>query len=485
MDARTLKICGAMLLCLVVIAVDLAYYQALRAPSLAADPRNARGLLASYARYRAPILSAEGTILAVSEPSGDELVYRRSYPRGELFAHVTGFLSFTRGATGLERSYQRAMLGDDWSLALRPQGFRRALMGRKPAASPVLTISEKAQSAAARALGSRVGAVVALDPRTGAVLAMYSQPTYDPNQISSHDENVAAPAYSRATDPKMGKPMLSRAFGERRPPGSTFKLVVAAAALEAGVPPNQTFPDPPLLDLPGTDNKLANFRRGSPCESGTTITLHRALVLSCNTTFAQLGLALGDEALRRQAKRFGFGSGFPSLDLETAPSVFPESKAFQGNDAAKAFAAIGQFDVQATPLQMAVVAAAIGNSGIVKAPFVVGKLTGEDGTVVLDRTASGGETLGQALDTANAAVLKDMMVDAVERGTGRAARIPRVKVAGKTGTTSEFEQAWFVGFAPADDPKVAVAVLVENEGREATGGEVAAPIAREVMLALL
>ncbi len=485
MNARSYRLLLALLAALGAVAANLVYIQAWKGPALASDPRNVRSLYASFDRWRGPILAADGEVLAETVESAGEFKYQRRYPQGELFGHITGFTSLTRGDSGLERSLGPALLGDDLSLATTPRALLQRLRGERPNATAVLTISVGLQSRAAAALGGKVGAVVALDPKTGAVLAMYSNPSFDPNPIASHDQSVADRAYAEAVDPARGKPMMSRAYGERRPPGSTFKVVVAAAALGGGYTQTSSFPDPPLLDLPDTSQKLANFRRGSPCSTGGSITLHEALVVSCNTTFAQLGLALGDDSMRRQAQGFGFDADYPGFELEAARSVFPPDSAFASNRPALAYAGIGQFDVQATPLQMAMVAAAVANGGIVKAPFVVASLRSQTGETLKDFQARGGTTLGEALSAANAAALKEMMVDAVERGTGRAARIPRVRVAGKTGTTQDFEQAWFIGFAPADDPQVAVAVLVENAGRESTGGEVAAPIARQVMQAAL
>ncbi len=485
MNARTYRMLVILLGLLGAIALNLAYIQAWQGPALASDPRNARSLYRSFDRWRAPITTADGAVLAQSIETGGDLKYLRTYPEGPLFAHLTGFTSLTRGDWGLERSFRAALLGDDLTLATKPQAILERLRGEKPNATVVLSIAAELQRAAASALGDKTGAVVAMDPKTGAILAMYSNPTFDPNLIASHDAQTADAAYQAATDPAAGKPLLSRAYGERRPPGSTFKVVVAAAALEGGYTPSSSFSDPAFLDLPDTDQKLANFRRGSPCASGGSISLEQAIVVSCNTTFAQLGLALGDDAMRKQAERFGFDKDFSSFELEAAKSVFPPDSAFANNKPAQAYAAIGQFDVQATPLQMAVVASAIANGGIVKEPFVVQSLKSQKGEVLKDFAAGGGKTIGEALSAANAASLKDMMVEAVQSGTGRAARIPRVKVAGKTGTTTDFDQAWFIGFAPADDPVVAVAILVENQGREATGGEVAAPIAKRVMQAVL
>ncbi|MER3522212.1 MAG: cell division protein FtsI [Acidimicrobiia bacterium] len=481
MSARTYRILIVLLVSLGAIAVNLAFVQVVRGPDLASDPRNARAIYASFGRWRGPIVTADGVVVAESREVGGELRYTRHYPEGPLFAHITGFTSLTRGDSGLERSFAKALLGEDLSLSTNPRSILDRIKGGKSNATVVLTISSVLQRVAAEALGGRTGAVVAMDPKTGAVLAMYSNPSFDPNPIASLDQNAADRAYAAATDSAAGKPMLSRAFGELRAPGSTFKVVVAAAALEGGYTPGSEFPDPPSLDLPDTDQKLYNFRRGSPCSSGRTITLSEALVVSCNTTFAQLGLALGHDAMRRQAERFGFDQRFDELALDAAVSKFPPDVSFASNKPVQAYAAIGQFDVRATPLQMAVVASAVANAGVVKSPFVVRALESQGGQVLRDFGSGDGKTLGQAMSAANATVLREMMVGVVERGTGRAARIPKVVVAGKTGTTTDFDQAWFIGFAPAQDPRVAVAVLVENEGREATGGQVAAPIARQVM----
>lgn len=481
MNARSYRVLLVLLVAIGAVALNLAYVQVLRGPALAADPRNARSIYASFGRWRGPIVTADGVVVAQSQEAEGELRYIRRYPEGPLFAHITGFTSLTRGDTGLERSFAKALLGEDISLATNPRSILGRIKGEKPNATVVLTVSASLQQVAASALGGRTGAVVAMDPKTGAILAMYSNPSFDPNPIASLDQQAADSAYAAATDPSAGKPMLSRAYGELRPPGSTFKVVVAAAALEEGYTPVSHFADPPFLDLPDTDQKLSNFKRGSVCASGRSITLEEALVVSCNTTFAQLGLALGDGVIRRQAERFGFDKHLDTLGLDTATSQFPPASAFASNRPAQAYAAIGQFDVRATPLQMALVASAVANGGIVKSPFVVRSLESPTGAVLKEYAATGGETMGQAMSSANAEALKEMMVGAVERGTGKAARIPRVEVAGKTGTTADFDQAWFIGFAPAQDPRVAVAVLVENDGREATGGQVAAPIARQVL----
>lgn len=463
--------------------VNLNYVQVVQADRFANDARNARTLYEGYARERGPIVTADGVILARSVESNDQLLWRREYPQGELFAHITGYLSFSHGVTGLERTYQDVLLGTDPAVSLRPENVLDYLKSGPSGATVEISITERAQRVAAATLAGKSGAVVAIDPRNGAILAMYSNPTFDPNLVASHDSEISNPAYDAAISPALGKPALSQAFQERVAPGSTFKVVTASAALMNGLDPDTVYPDPTYLELPDTSATLANFNRGRPCVDGRQATLSQALPVSCNTYFAQLGLTLGPERMREQAERFGFNRTFEELGVDNVPSVFPNPQAFAGNRAAVAYSAIGQYDVAATPLQMAAVAAAIANRGTLMQPRVVASIKDSRGRVIRDEHK--GSVLTRSVDEQHAAQLKNMMVDAVERGTGRAARIPGVRVAGKTGTTSDFQQAWFISFAPADNPTVAVAVLIQNEGREATGGQVAAPVARQVMEALL
>ncbi|MDQ3954820.1 MAG: penicillin-binding transpeptidase domain-containing protein, partial [Actinomycetota bacterium] len=265
------------------------------------------------------------------------------------------------------------------------------------------------------------------------------------------------------------------------PPGSTFKVAVAAAALESGrFNPNSTFRDPVELNLPLTEDTLTNFTK-TACNGGTPIALFEALVVSCDTTFAILGLQIPDE-IRGVAEDMGFNSELP-FDIATGISVFPDVPDDQ--EPQRAFAGIGQGDVSTTPLQMALVAASVANGGGTPRPRLVREITDPEGGIS-ERFSP--ETIGTALSSANAEQVTEMMVAVVERGTGTAAQIEGIEVAGKTGTAQTVEgadpHAWFISFAPADDPQLAVAVLVENGGTlgsEATGGEVAAPIAKAIL----
>jgi peptidoglycan glycosyltransferase len=281
-----------------------------------------------------------------------------------------------------------------------------------------------------------------------------------------------------------GRPLLNRSIRETYPPGSTFKIVTAAAALESGrYSPDSQVNNDPELDLPLTDATLPNYD-GAPCNPSGTATLTDALKRSCNAAFGQIGLELGDDALRAQAEAFGFNDAF-EVPMRSVPSLFPEEL----DEPQTAQAAIGQFDVRATPLQMAMVAAAVANRGILMQPYLVQEVRAPD-LSVLDTTRP--REIGTAVSPQTAASLAQMMTAVVDDGTGTNAQIPGVKVAGKTGTAQQGEgrkpHAWFVSFAPSDtDPQVAVAVVLEEGGDapEVSGNELAAPIARAVMEAVL
>ncbi len=359
--------------------------------------------------------------------------------------------------------------------------------------SVTLTVDPDAQKAAydgLRALGNNVrGAVVAIEPRTGKILAMVSSPTYNPNRIASHDFTAAGKAKQRLENEKPS-PLDNTAIEETLPPGSTFKLVTSAAALMSGkYTPDTKVPGTATLDLPQTSKDLVNENRGS-C-GGDEITLTQALEVSCNVSFGSVGLKLGDDALRNQAEKFGWGTRtFFDLDdslTRQAISRFPEDP-----DAPQtALSAIGQFDVAATPLQMAMVAAGIANDGVVMKPYLVDEIKSPK-LETIRRTDPDPMPDQPAMSSAASRDLREMMVGVVDNGTGKTAQIPGVKVAGKTGTAQSAPDrppyAWFVSFAPADTPAVAVAVLVQDAGvarDQISGSGLAAPIAKAVMEAVI
>lgn len=487
MDRQIRRLGVAFLVLFLLLFGQVNYIQVFAARSLADNPANQRQLIEEYAIQRGQILASdERTVLATSRATTPGLFkYLRVYPRGDLYGQITGYYSVVFGRSGLEASENDYLSGR--APELFPENMVDDLLGRpKRGGTVVTTIDAKLQRAAARALGSLPGGVVAMNPRTGAVLAMYANPSFDPNPLASHDTRQVRSAQRKLVkDPN--KPLISRASQELFPPGSTFKLVTAAAALENGVTPGTTFPNPAQLTLPTTTHKLENFG-GELCLGGAPrITLAQAFTVSCNVVFGEVGLRLGAEALVAQAKKFGFDQSVP-FELPFAEGSIPPASAFQNALPAVAFSAIGQQSVGANPLQMALVASAVANGGVEMAPQIVRQVRDPSGRVV--KTFAPQE-FGRPISSRTAAELTQMMIDVVNQGTGTPAQIPGVQVAGKTGTAetaSGKPHAWFVCFAPASDPKIVVAVVVLNGGSvggDATGGRVAAPIARAVLQAAL
>lgn len=456
------------------LLINISYAVVFRYPGYDNDPRNRRVRDAEFARARGAILVGNAAI-AQSVPQSGVFAYKRSYSQAELYAAVTGYYAYDYGSAGIELNYSKPLAGTDDSQAL--SRVMDLLSGKKPqGASVQTTINAKAQQAAYEGLDGRKGAVVALDYETGAVLAYVSLPSYDPNGLSSTNLGTAREAWQKLNaDP--GKPLSNRASKEIYPPGSTFKLVTAAAALEEGISPDTQLDTPSVMTLPQTSTNLGNETN---CGNGKQ-TLQRALELSCNTTFAKLGLSLGADKLRTQANKFGFGQNFDT-DVPLAVSRFPGEL----NAPQTALSSIGQFEVAASPLQMAMVAAGIANNGAVMEPYLVSQVRGANLQVL---SAHRPTKLSQAMSAGNAAKLRQMMVGVVTDGTGGNAQINGVVVGGKTGTAqsdpTRNPYAWFVAYA--DDPKVAIAVFIEDADiprNDIAGGKLAAPIAKSVIEAL-
>ena len=482
------KVAIGCLLLFGLLLVNVNYVQVVKAGDYRDDPRNSRVLLRTYEQPRGPIAVVDAergrTAIAESTRTDGPLTYLRTYPGGAPYAHITGFYSFIYGRTGLERSQDRVLSGEDDRLFVTR--LSDIVTGREPeGGSIVLTLDPAAQQAAYDALASRGlrGSVVAIDPRTGAVLAMVSTPSYDPSRLSSFDAAQVRSYYDELNGAS-DDPLLNRAIARTYPPGSTFKVVTAAAALESGEVTAETqLPSPRELDLPQTDRNLRNFGGGA-C-TGETSTLADALRISCNTAFAALGLQLGQDRLREQAEAFGFGDDSLAVPTPVSTSVFPTDL----SPPSLAQSAIGQFDVRVTPLQMAMVAGGIANGGEVMKPYLTREVQAPD-LSLLDRAEP--EVYRRAISPEVAAELTRMMELVVTDGSATRAQIDGVAVAAKTGTAQHAEgrppHAWFIGFAPADDPQVAIAVVIEDggdAGSEATGGRLSAPIARDVMRAVL
>jgi peptidoglycan glycosyltransferase len=478
------------LLLFAALAVNLNYIQVIAADRLANNTANKRLLIAEYEVDRGTIVANDRqTVLARSRVTSDELKYLRIYPTApELgYGHLTGFYSFIFSRTELEQSYNEYLSAR--AEELFPQTIVDELRGEdKRGAGLVLTIDPQLQEIARSGLGEQEGAVAAIDPQTGDVLALVANPTYDPNPLSSHDPDQIRETYRSLRPQDPTSPLVSRATDTFFPPGSSFKIVTAAAALENNLGPDHLLPNPPTLDLPQTEDNLENFG-GITCTGGSQITLASALQQSCNVYFAQLAIELGANRLVEQAEAFGFNSDIP-FDIPFVEGQIPQPDAFADDIPALAQSGIGQRDVATNVLQLALVGGAIGNDGLMMEPRLVSEIREPQGRGVIRRF--GPEPYNQAMRPENAAALTEMMVSVVSGGTGTTAAIPGVDVAGKTGTAQTLEgeapHVWFVAFAPADDPEIAVAVMILNGGTfgpEATGGEVSAPIARAVMEAAL
>lgn len=475
-------------LSIVMLAMFLALFastsiiQVAQANSLTNTTGNTRALYDSYQIQRGSII-AGGTAIASSVPSDDVYSWQRQYTDAAMWAPVTGYMNPVLDAkTQIESAENSVLSGSDSNQFF--SRIDRAITGQAPRGSNVeLSLDPNVQKAAWDAMGDLQGAVVAIEPSTGRILAMVSKPSYDTNALASHDTDAVNAAYDQLVA-DTSKPLDNRAIGGNlNPPGSTFKLVVASAALASGrYTPDSTFPNLAAYTLPQSTNVVSNAGGGT-CGGGDTVTIATALRLSCNIPMAELAVELGDDAIRAEAEKYGFNKSF-SMPLESTPSTYPASP----NAPQTALSGFGQGDVRATPLQMAMVSAGIANGGVVMNPRMVDRVI-EPNLSVKDEASS--SEFGRALEPSIAAQMVTMMTANVQDGAASNARIDGVAVAGKTGTAENDSRPytlWFTGFAPADDPKVAVAVVVENgggQGQNGSGNEIAAPIAKKVMEAVL
>jgi peptidoglycan glycosyltransferase len=483
---------------------QLAYVQVFAADDIKSNPANfSRQLIAEYNVQRGKILTTDGLVLAesVPAPKGSRYRYERRYPQGDLYGYVTGFYSRIYGRSALEESMNTYLSGEAPELAIST--FSDLFLGRpKRGANIFVTIDPELQEAARTALGSNEGAVVAMDPATGEILALYSTPGFDPNELSGGSDADMRKAWQRLNvDPE--KPLLALSHQELFLPGSSFKIVTASAALENGFGPDSVWRNPHRLTLPLTNEELENFG-DDHCNGGSSqISLIEAFEESCNVTFAEVGLELGPQRLAEQARAYGLCGTFPPdrttcdeplvrFELPFQNGRFPEPEYFERNDPLLAFSAIGLDNDLVNPMQMALIASAVANGGVMPQPRLVAEVRDAQNRVarMFDATE-----IGPAISSSTAAALTRMMISVVNEGSGYRAQIPGIQVAGKTGTATNGEgrapNAWFTAFAPADGeqpPEIAVSVIVLDGGdlgNEATGGQVAAPIVRAVIEAYL
>jgi cell division protein FtsI/penicillin-binding protein 2 len=472
------------LLLVLALLVRVTWVQAYKAEALADDKHNRRNVVAQYAQPLGNIIVAGSPVTGSKRTEGSDLAYKRTYTDGGLYAAVTGFRSQVYGATQLEGIYSKVLDGTDDRLK-NPSDL---LTGKAPRPGNVVTtLDPDVQRAAYEALGDSKGAAVAIDPGSGRILGMVSTPSYDPSTISGQSDGAAWQRLSGQDEED--RATTNRAMRRPLPPGSTFKLVVAAAALENGLYASVDVPtsSPDPYTLPGTRTVLHNENRSAPCENAS---LRTALKYSCNNVFAKLAVDLGQDEVRATAERFGFNDDELDVPVRAYESVYP-----QGLDRAQtALTGIGQFDVTAPPLQMAMVSAALANGGELPAPHLVSEVTSAGGDV-LEKHEDGADAR-RIVSERTAEQLRSAMVTVVEDGTGTNARIPGTEVGGKTGTAqhgvanSRTPYAWFTSYAkdPSTGREVAVAVLVEDSGAarsEVSGNGLAAPVAQKMMRAAL
>ena len=476
MNAPLRRVAISVLVLFTLLIINVNVIQVVRADNLRNDKGNTRQLYAEYERERGAI-TVGGTSIASSEETDDALKYLRTYADGPTYAPVTGYYSLIYGSSGIEDTENDVLSGDDPRLTFRR--LADVFTGRDPSGGNVeLTLDPAVQKAAMDGLTGTglTGAVVALDPATGAVLGLASAPTYDPNQLSSHDPKAIREYEKSLTEQQQ----VDHAISDRYSPGSVFKVLVSAAALSSGdYTPQTPVPAPDTYTLPGTRTPMENYN-GESCNGGADQPLVDALTISCNTAFAELGVKLGEDKLRDMAEAFGITG---DSGLEIPLPVVPSTLGSIDNDAQLAVSSIGQQDVQITPLQAAMIAATVANGGREMKPYLVESVQAPDLTTI-DQTDP--EELGRPISAEVAGQLDEMMTSVVTRGTGKRAAISGVKVAGKTGTAQTdpdaADNSWFVGYADANGKKIAVAVFFQGGG---TGGDKSAPLAKSVMQAYL
>lgn len=480
MNKRIRRLGIFLVVCYVALFAMLNYIQVFEAESLNDNEFNARGTLENLRRPRGTIETLDGVVVARSVPVDDKFEFQREYPTDDLFGHVTGFFPVNGRATGLEREYNNQLAGQTFEQELR--SFGDLFVDRQRTGNITMTLRDDVQRVARDQLGQRRGSVVVVDVDTGGLVALWSYPSYNPNPLSSHDSAVARDAFA-FLDPTSGtSPLRASSFQNTFFPGSTFKIVTGSTGVQSGLvtPEAPSYPVESSYTPPQTTRPLSNFG-GSTCGG----TLFPITAVSCNTAYARMGVeTLGPDRMVEGAAAFGFNQ-VPPIDLPGAvESRFPVD--FADNLPALAQASIGQNDVSSTPLQMALVAAAVANEGRIMEPHVMAEIRDGEGAVIDDEPI---DTWKTPISPETAATMREAMLGVVANGTLQgAAEIPGFEVGGKSGTAqtgNDTSHTWVIEFAgpPGEKPELAIAVIVENQLgiSENTGGRVAAPIARAVL----
>lgn len=485
MDKRIRRLGIFLALLFGVLFLQLNNIQVVQASRLDNKQGNPLTASSTNSEPRGLIVSRNGTVLAKSVPIADQYHYLRQYPNGPLYADITGFDSLIYGTSGIESSYNRYLVAQPNSSKSLSDIFSN--QQTHVTDTVVVSISAKLQAEAAKALGSLKGAVVAIDPSSGAILAMYSNPTYDPNVLVSHTASKVEAAWkSYQNDPT--QPMLNRAISRAYPPGSTFKIVTTSAIFDHDPQiATQTFPNQTQITLPNTVNTLSNYAHES-CGGSLAV----LLAVSCDTAYAQIGMQLGAQNLFNEAYSFGFDQ-IPPLDMPgAAPSQFPKASSFARNIPGLAYSAIGQENVSSTALQMALVGAGIANHGAIMAPHLMSQVRNYQDQIV---TSFVPKLWKQATSAATAAQVTQLMIGVVRNGTAQGIAIPGVEIAAKTGTaqtnlvassnlSASGSENWMVAFAPAQSPKIAIAVVIPTQkglAANSTGAQYAGPVVKSMI----
>uniref|UniRef100_A0AAU2VB35 Penicillin-binding transpeptidase domain-containing protein n=1 Tax=Streptomyces sp. NBC_00003 TaxID=2903608 RepID=A0AAU2VB35_9ACTN len=477
---RASVFCLLMVLALLGRATYVQFYES---QALADDKLNRRNTIAEYSQPLGDIIVAGSPVTGSERTKSGDLAYRRSYKDGPMYAPVTGFASQVYGSTQLEGIYSKVLDGSDPRMQ---NPFDALTRQRAPGGDVLTTIDPAVQKAGFEALGDKEGAAVAMDPKTGRILGMVSTPSYDPSKIAG-SSSADGDAWKQLSEDK-SQPMLNRALRQPLAPGSTFKLVVASAALENGlyssIDEKTASPNP--YRMPGTTTDLRNESASAPCENAS---IRTALEYSCNNVFGKMAVDLGQDKVRAMAEKFGFNNAELDVPVRAEASVYPKHM----NASSTALSGIGQFDVTATPMQMAMVSAAIANDGVMSSPHMVSKVTDSKGAVLQSYPDSDGKRI---MSSKTAQQMYSAMISVVTDGTGSNAKIDGMEVGAKTGTAqhgvdnSKKPYAWFTSFAKdaKTGKEVAVAVVIQDsdaERSEVSGNGLAGPVAQAMMKAAL
>ena len=457
---RIVKVLMALSAMMVGLVLYLSYFEVFQAAKIEANSYNKRQWINEELVIRGSIVDRNGNILAYSEKNQD--TQSRIYKYGRLYSHIIGYSHKEYGKAGIEASYNKLLIDDE---ANPIRVITEKITGpREKGNNVILTIDHDLQELAEKKLKGNNGAIVLMNPRNGEIYAMVSKPDFNPATLKENWEVIVEDKES---------PLLNRATMGLYTPGSVFKIITATAVLQAGGMDNSYNCEGSL----NIDGYVLKDFKGTPHGQ---LTLEEALSKSCNVAFAQMGLALGESNLRAAAEKYMFNEVIP-FDLFTKTSLFPKTVTMIKPELGAT--AIGQGKLLTTPLNMALVASAIGNDGLIMKPMIVKNVISPQGKTIRMNSP---QILSKACEDEEAKIIKDMMIEVVKNGTGTNASIKNTVVAGKTGTAQNEtgkEHAWFIGFAPAENPKVAVVVILENSGT--TGGQSAAPIARDLMSATL